>query len=148
MVILSQTAIYALKATMYLAETEEGRPVRVDDIAEALDVPRNYLSKILSVLTRTGVLHSARGPSGGFRLAHVPSELSLSDVIAPFDDIGASPTCFLGGGRCSDATPCAAHARWKGVSAAVRDFLDRTTLDDLTRDASPGTAALPLSTPA
>lgn len=146
--ILSQTAIYALQATMYLAETGEGRPVRVDDIAEALDVPKNYLSKILSVLTRAGVLHSARGPSGGFRLAHVASELSLAEVIAPFDDITGSPTCFLGGGRCSDATPCAAHARWKGVSAAVRDFLDRTTLDDLTRDGTAEPAALPMSTPA
>lgn len=144
--ILSQTAVYALKAVMYLAESGPGRTVRVDDIAGGLDVPRNYLSKILNVLARAGVLHSSRGPAGGFRLGHPASELSLSDVIAPFDDITASPLCFLGRERCSDATPCAAHARWKEVSASVRDFLDRTTVDDLARDASAARGVLPMAT--
>lgn len=143
--ILSQTAVYALKAAMYLAETPGEQPVRVDDIAGALGVPRNYLSKILHVLARAGVLASVRGRAGGFRLAHPAWELALSDVIAPVDAAAGSPGCLLGQERCSDAAPCAAHARWKAVSASVRDFLDHTTVDDLTRG-GPAAPAVPTPT--
>ena len=129
--ILSQTAVYALRAVLHLAEVEGEEPVRVDDIAEALDVPRNYLSKILHVLAREGVLTSTRGPHGGFRLGRPPSQLRLATVIGPFDEITTASDCLLGRERCSDANPCAAHSRWKSASRQVRTFLDGTTIEDL-----------------
>lgn len=131
--ILSQTAIYALQATMYLAEVPEDEPVRVEDIARTLAVPRNYLSKILNVLGHAGVLASSRGRAGGFTLGRPSAEVTLSQVIAPFDDVAGASACFLGQERCSDASPCAAHARWKEISGSVKDFLDGTTVEDLTR---------------
>lgn len=146
-VILSQTAVYALRAAMYLAEAPPDRPVRVDDIARALDVPRNYLSKILNVMAHAGMVTSTRGRLGGFRMGHAPDALALADVIAPFDHLAGASWCLLGGERCSDATPCAAHARWKGVSATVRDFLDGTTVADLTRGGDAGGRVRPLPTP-
>lgn len=145
-VILSQTAVYALRAAIYLAEAPPDRPVRVDDIAGALDVPRNYLSKILNVMAHAGVVTSTRGRLGGFRLGRAAADLALADVVAPFDDVAGASWCLLGGERCSDAAPCAAHARWKGVSASVRDFLAGTTVDDLTRggEAADGVGPLPI----
>ena len=130
--ILSQTAIYALNAVMYLAEAGAGTPQRVDDIASALDVPRNYLSKILNGLARSGVLHSTRGPGGGFALAADPSGLSLADVIRPFDDIADDASCLLRRERCNESSPCAAHARWKSVSSSVKTFMLNTTIQDMT----------------
>src|SRR5690606_6227227 len=66
---LSDTAEYALRATLYIAQhANDTRLVRTDETAQALGVPRNYLSKILHVLARHGVLSSTRGPLGGFRL--------------------------------------------------------------------------------
>ena len=129
--VLSQTATYALRATLCLAEAEGSGPLRVDDIAEALTVPRNYLSKILHVLARGHVLRSTRGPGGGFQLAKPPEELRLSEIIGHFDDLPEASGCLLGRDRCSDDDPCAAHDRWKGVSASVWDFFDDTTLTDL-----------------
>ena len=81
---------------MYLAETPKDTPVRVDDIAEALSVPRNYLSKILHVLGRAGLLQSTRGPHGGFRLAQPAKDVLLTDVISHFDDVGETTGCLLG----------------------------------------------------
>lgn len=130
-VILSQTAVYALKAVLYLAEEDGPDPVRVDQIAEALDVPRNYLSKILYSLARAGVLSSTRGPHGGFRLAKKPSELTLSRVVDTFDEVEVRSGCLLGRKRCSDANPCAAHARWKDISSGVEAFFRETTVQDL-----------------
>lgn len=144
--ILSQTAVYAVKATLYLAESGED-PVRVEDIARSLAVPRNYLAKILNVLGHTGVLASVRGRTGGFSLARDSRDVTLAEVIAPFDDIGGSSGCLLGGERCSDAAPCAAHAHWKQISASVRDFLDRTTVEDLACAEGPPHSGVPLPAP-
>lgn len=140
--ILSQTAVYALKAVLFLAESKEC-PLRVDDISEALDVPRNYLSKILHVLAREGLLDSTRGPKGGFCLARLPSDVTLADVINEFDDTAGASGCLLGRERCSDQHPCAAHARWKDVSASVKAFLNGTTIEDLAE--SGADLSLPLS---
>ena len=129
--ILSQTAIYALRAALYLAEARGGEPVRVDEMASNLDVPRNYLSKILHVLAKAGLLDSTRGPKGGFVLVAPPSEVALADVIRHFDTITESSGCLLGRAECLDSNPCAVHDRWRDVSARVRAFLAETTLESL-----------------
>lgn len=129
--ILSQTAVYAIEAVLYLAEAGGEEPARVGDIAEALDVPRNYLSKILHLLAREGLLSSTRGPRGGFRLGVDASELTLERVIDPFDQVVSGPRCLLGRETCADETACAAHAGWKDVSTALRAFFRETTVRDL-----------------
>jgi Rrf2 family iron-sulfur cluster assembly transcriptional regulator len=125
--------MYAVRAALTLAEAPEDTLVTVDEISGRLDVPRNYLSKILHAMARGGVLTSTRGPGGGFRLARPASELTLSDIVRHFDDLPDSSGCLLGRERCSDDDPCAAHDRWKSVSASVRDFFNKTTLVDLSR---------------
>ena len=129
--ILSQTALYALRATLCLAGHGPSNPVRVDDIAEQLDVPRNYLSKILHALGRAGVLSSTRGPGGGFQLAKPASEVTLAEVVKHFDEIGEEPSCLLGRAQCSDLNPCSAHDRWRSVSVAVSSFFRETSIADL-----------------
>ncbi|RMH18750.1 MAG: Rrf2 family transcriptional regulator [Gemmatimonadetes bacterium] len=128
---LSQTAVYALRAVLYLSERGAEEPVRVDDIARDLDVPRNYLSKILHALARDGVLASLRGPRGGFSLAVPAARLPLARVVEVFDDLGDERRCLLGRPVCSDHTPCAAHARWKSIATQVRAFFSETTVADL-----------------
>lgn len=132
--IISQTAVYALRAAIHLAESEGDGLVRVDDIAEALDVPRNYLSKILHTLARGGLLRSTRGPGGGFRLAVPAEKLRLLDIVSNFDDMRERRTCLLGRGRCSDTNPCAVHTRWQDASREVRSFFQDTTLADLVEE--------------
>jgi Rrf2 family protein len=135
-VILSQTSQYALRAAAYLAEApDDAGWTPVADIAEALDAPRNYLSKILHQLARRGVLTSARGPGGGFRLAAASTEIRLIDIVEPVDAPLAERACLLGRGVCNEARPCAAHARWRDLNDAVTRFLERTTLSDLTKRA-------------
>lgn len=128
---LSQTAEYALRAVLHLAREGSEGPVRVDDIARALDVPRNYLSKILHVLARAGLLASTRGPHGGFELASSPSELTLADVVEEFDALQERGACLLGRDRCDDRNPCPAHHRWTEVSETVLDFFRNTTVAEL-----------------
>jgi Rrf2 family protein len=125
---LSQTAEYALRAVLELAAAPGDEPVRVGQLAERLAVPQNYLSKILHVLAREGVLSSGRGPRGGFRLAVAPDDLTLAEIVAPFDAIEERSRCLLGRPQCGDASPCAAHEQWKEVSGRVRRFFYETTV--------------------
>lgn len=131
--LLSQTAVYALKATLCLSEPAVDGPMRVDDIAERLEVPRNYLSKILHVLARNRVLDSTRGPGGGFTLRARPEDVTLLEIVQHFDALPDEAGCLLGKERCSDDDPCPAHDRWRDVARSVHDFFSNTTLADLAK---------------
>lgn len=129
--ILSQTAEYALRAVVLLADRDTDEPARVGELADTLKIPQNYLSKTLNALARTGVLASMRGKGGGFRLARSADRITLLEVIDPFDHFSTGRSCLMGKGECSDTDSCAAHATWKQVAAKVTGFFAQTTLADL-----------------
>lgn len=131
---LSGTAEYALRAVVALAREPAGEQTRATDLAEEIDVPRNYLSKILHELTRAGILRSTRGKNGGFQLAIPAEELTLLRVIALFDQMGERSKCLLGRPECSDTDPCPAHHRWKQTAAHIAAFFRDTTIADVIGD--------------
>lgn len=133
-VILSQTAEYALRAVVLLADRDSDAPAKVGELADALEIPQNYLSKTLNALARTGVLASMRGKGGGFRLARTADRITLLEVIDPFDHFSTGRSCLMGKGECSDTDSCAAHATWKEVAMKVTTFFAKTTLADLQKN--------------
>jgi Rrf2 family protein len=128
--LLPQTAEYALRAVLHIASVDQDRSVRVDETAEALGIPRNYLSKTLHQLVRAGILTSARGPLGGFRLATAADELTLARIISPFV-VSTERRCLLGQGICGESPACAMHERWGPIAVQMRDFFGETTVADL-----------------
>jgi len=130
---ISGTSQYAIRAVVYVATHGADAPVRVGPIATAMEVPRNYLSKTLHLLARSGVLRSVRGPRGGFQLAIPPARLTLARVTEPFDAVGVRH-CLLGRTRCGDGQPCPAHARWGEVSDSLQTFFRTTSIADLMSD--------------
>lgn len=133
--LLSQTESYAVRAAVHLAEQGSEQSVSVSEIAEAVGVPRNYLSKVLQQLVRAGVLVSERGPRGGFALARDAEATTLAEIIRALGTQPADRRCLLGRAECSDADPCAAHARWQQLYDHISSFLEDTTLADLVRQA-------------
>ena len=128
---LNQTAEYGMRAAVHLAGLEPGNRMRAAEIAEAIGVPANYLSKILHQLAAAGILESRRGRAGGFRLAVPADRLSLAKVVSPLDALERYRVCVLGSLVCSDRTACAAHDRWKPLASSLMEFLKRTTVADL-----------------
>ena len=76
----SQTAEYALRAVVWLANNDDA-PMTTNQIAKATQVPPDYLSKVLWALGRSGLVHAQRGKNGGFTLTRPADELSILDVI-------------------------------------------------------------------
>ena len=132
---LNQTAEYALRTAVYLAEHEGEGAARAAELASALGIPSNYLSKILHQLAKDGVLTSQRGKTGGFRLARDAADITLADVVRPFDAVDSRRTCLLGRLVCSDRSPCEAHRSWKDVSGRLAAFFHDTTLAALAEGA-------------
>lgn len=127
---LTQTAEYALRAVLYLA-AHPNRPVRVEEMSDALGISSSYLSKTLQTLARGRVLNSLRGRHGGFQLAVAAEDLPLMKVVAPFDSVVERRYCLLGRGKCSDATACAAHEAWKATAEQVAKFFRTTMVADI-----------------
>lgn len=129
---LSSSAEYALKATLFIAGTDPEVCIGVREIAAELGIPRNYLSKILHELARAGVLRSTRGRGGGFVLSRAAAEIRLVDVVGRFDRIGrGNAVCLLSRSECDASSPCSAHRSWQQVHDTVADFFEGTTLADL-----------------
>jgi Rrf2 family protein len=134
---ISRTSEYGLRATLYLARQPADQLASAAEIAKALSVPSNYLSKLLHTLSKNGILEAERGPRGGYRLAVPATELSLASVVELFQDLRPERACLLGRTKCLDENPCAAHERWKSVFDEVSSFLDKTMIADLLESPTP-----------
>lgn len=129
---LSATSEHALRALVQLARLPAGASALGRNLAEAADIPPNYLSKILLTLRNAGIVETTRGHGGGYRLSKLPSDIRLIDVIELFEGIRSRPGCLLGEKHdCSDHTPCSAHAMWKEVKQAYLSFLESNSIADI-----------------
>ena len=143
---LSTTSQYALRALCLLAR-QSGVVVLGRDLAQSVEIPANYLSKVLLTLRNAGLVEATRGSGGGYRLRKSSDEIYLIDVVELFEEVSRTkPSCFLGRTRaCSETTPCTAHSTLRGLLAAYLGFLISTPLsaiagrpDDLWTKSSAG----------
>ncbi len=134
---LSTTSQYALRALVRLAAEPGGAVVLGRDLAKECDIPANYLSKLLWQLRNAGLVSTARGSGGGYKLERPAGEIRLMDVVEVFEGLRNRPTCLLGKGECSDVDACSAHHAWKTVRKAYVEFLDANTLADIAPSSDP-----------
>jgi Rrf2 family nitric oxide-sensitive transcriptional repressor len=144
---LTKTADYALRALIYLAHDPEDGYHQTRDLAGLLNIPHNYLGKILQQLGHKGIVESQRGMNGGFRLCRLPDQIRLFDVLHALDAVPEDPQCpLLTGGRQREL--CLLHRRFASMTAAYVRFLKDTTLQDiLLPDSFPAACPLPAEQP-
>jgi Rrf2 family iron-sulfur cluster assembly transcriptional regulator len=86
------------------------------------------------VLGSAEIIDATRGSGGGYRLRRKAAEIRLSEVVELFDRQKSERRCLLGGTKeCSDEAPCGAHEEWRKVRATYADFLQRTTIAEITQ---------------
>lgn len=132
---LSQKTRYTIRALQHLADTWRQGPVRLDTIAETQNIPRKFLTVILSEMVRGGLVNSTRGRDGGYELALDPIDIRYGDIIrltrgslalVPCASRNAHEHCQ----NCLPETEC----RLRGLMLILRDemaaMLDRVTLAD------------------
>ncbi len=110
----SPTCQHALRALIYLASKNTTRPILVREIADAAQVPKQSLAKILHGLRNKGLVKSTKGPGGGYQLARPGGEMKIIEVIEAVDGpIDLAKSCILGLDECHDDASCALHEYWK-----------------------------------
>jgi Rrf2 family protein len=78
---LSRTVVYAIQATMQLAQSGSQQPVPCSQLAAEGHMPERFLLQILRHLVTHGILHSTRGVEGGYTLERKPDDVSLLDIM-------------------------------------------------------------------
>jgi Rrf2 family protein len=120
---------YALRAMVYLADTQNTIPHTIDEISKNSKVPRHFLAKILKDLTRANLLIAVKGAKGGYRLSRRPSDISLLEVVEATVGPVALNVCNEGSGRCPNEETCGLHPIWEQASIAVKDIFGQTKLN-------------------
>jgi|CXWL01.1.fsa_nt_gi Rrf2 family protein len=127
---MTKSSEYALRAMIYLVQRKDRWPIPGREIAKGVSIPAKYLQKILGDLTRSGVLESSPGRTGGFRLRRPGNRIPLLDILTPFERFQPR-RCPFGNAVCDDRNPCRAHPEWKKVVEAEQQFLRGMTIDDV-----------------
>ena len=132
---LSQKTRYTIRARQHLADHWRQGPVRLDAIATAQNIPRKFLTVILSEMVREGIVISHRGREGGYELALAPVDVRYGDIIRLTRGSLALVPCASRNAHehCSNCLP-EAECRLRGLMLTLRDetaaMLDRVTLAD------------------
>jgi Rrf2 family transcriptional regulator, cysteine metabolism repressor len=124
---------YSLKALLLLAERyPTTSPVRVEEIADAQDIPENYLRRLLIELKRGGLVASQKGPSGGYMLARPPARITMADVVEIIEGDYTPVECLEeSSSTCPREQPCAMRDVWREVRDSVNGILRGVTLQAL-----------------
>ncbi|QDS97574.1 RrF2 family transcriptional regulator [Adhaeretor mobilis] len=131
----SQTAEYAVRAVVWLAQHKEGGPVGNQTIAEGTQVSVSYLAKILQALAKAELLSSRRGAGGGFELISDIGQLTVLDVVNAVDPIQKFEACPLKL-MTHKRKRCPMHASLNEAAEKVEQVLSGYTIADLLKDKS------------
>ncbi|MBS0233026.1 MAG: aminotransferase class V-fold PLP-dependent enzyme [Proteobacteria bacterium] len=122
---------YAVMAMADLAGHADESAIPLSVVAERQSLPLAYLEQIFVPLRRAGLVESARGRSGGYRLAKPASKISVADVMDAVEEDTRFTRCSHNDPRCSAATPCVTHGLWNALSEATSEFLSSISLADV-----------------
>ena len=121
---------YAVTAMLDLALNAKDRPITLADISQRQGISLSYLEQLFSRLRKNGLVDSARGPGGGYKLSRPAGEVCVADVITAVDEKVDAMRCG-GKGDCQNGGSCLTHELWCELSNQIYDFLRGITLGDL-----------------
>lgn len=121
---------YAVTAMLDLALHQSGGPVALTDIAGRQGISLSYLEQLFAKLRRRGLVASARGPGGGYRLNADADAITIADVVSAVDEKVDATRC-AGKKNCQDNERCLTHDLWEDLSGKIYQFLSGITLAQL-----------------
>jgi Rrf2 family iron-sulfur cluster assembly transcriptional regulator len=124
---LSTKGRYAVTAMLDLAIHHAEGPVTLADISETQGISLSYLEQLFAKLRKHNLVQGMRGPGGGYRLARLPDDISVAQVI---DAIGEDIDVTMCGGSedCQEGERCLTHELWKKLGKEIFEFLNGITL--------------------
>ncbi|MEK6481757.1 Rrf2 family transcriptional regulator [Catalinimonas sp. 4WD22] len=135
----SKACEYGIRAVIYIvAKSQEGKKVGIRDISQEIDVPEHFTGKILQNLSRMDLISSVKGPHGGFYIEEGKKDIRLIDIVRAIDGNKLFTGCGLGIKECSERKPCPIHDEFKQIRDALKEMLEKTTVQEVTEDLEKG----------
>src|SRR5688572_5102876 len=129
---LSSMADYAV-VTMCAAARHCGMTrVSAAELAAETGLPAPTVQKLVSLLSRAGLLRATRGAGGGLQLARPAAAISLADIVEAVEGPIALTTCVEHGRHdCALEACCSVRPHWGVVNATLRGALAGVPLTQL-----------------
>lgn len=121
---------YAVTAMLDLAIHYDQGPITLADISQRQRISLSYLEQLFSRLRKSGLVESARGPGGGYRLSRPAQSVYVAEIISAVDENMDATRCG-GKGNCQDNEPCLTHELWADLSEQIHTFLSGIDLAQL-----------------
>jgi Rrf2 family iron-sulfur cluster assembly transcriptional regulator len=123
---------YAVMAMADLASQGATEAIPLPAIAERQQISVAYLEQIFIRLRRAGLVESARGRAGGYRLARPASAIAVADIMSAVEEDTRMTRCRgEDGAPCLPGHRCLTHNLWEALGAQIAGFLATVTLQDV-----------------
>jgi Rrf2 family protein len=126
---ISTRGRYALRVMIDLALNDSENYISLKDIAVRQEISMKYLEQIIALLNKAGLVKSARGNAGGYKLAKSAKEYKVGDILRVAEG-DLSPTECVNG-ECSRKENCKTYEFWQGLDKTIENYVNKKTLQDL-----------------
>lgn len=123
---------YAVMLLTRMANTPHGQVQTTSDLAIRTGLAAPTVAKILKQLTKQGLLSAQRGTHGGYRLARLPEQITVADIVVALDGPVAVTDCVNDQrGNCGVERLCVMRGQWDAINHAIKSALTAVTLADM-----------------
>jgi Rrf2 family protein len=122
---------YAVTAMADLAKYGAESSVPLSAVAERQQISLAYLEQIFLRLRRAGLVESARGRSGGYRLARSASAITVAEVMEAVEEDTRMTRCAGPTAGCVGEKRCLTHDLWDALGERIAVFMAEVSLQDV-----------------
>ena len=123
---------YAVMAMADLAKHAPDGSVPLSAIADRQQISLAYLEQIFLKLRRAGLVESARGRTGGYRIGRPAAQISIADIMLAVEEDLQMTRCGLDGASpCVGGKRCLTHGLWDALGEQIAHFLSGVTLQEV-----------------
>ncbi|WP_297789745.1 Rrf2 family transcriptional regulator [uncultured Anaerococcus sp.] len=126
---LSTRGRYGLRAMCYLASNGERRYISVAEMSEKLNLSENYLEQLIRLLKNNGLIKSARGPKGGYKITRDIDDISVGEILRVLEGNITMSDCVSGDHFCDDK--CDAYYVFTRIDQVINEAVDSISLKNM-----------------
>ncbi len=129
-VLFSKKCEIGLQSVLYLSTEGEGELFNALQVSKKVKQPKEFVSKVLQILTASGIVGSKKGKNGGFFLAKPADRIKLIEIVEAIDGLEIFKKCVLGFPECGDEHPCPVHNHWGQIRDNAYNMLVTESLEE------------------
>jgi len=134
---LSTKARHAITAMMDLSLNEKIRPITLAEISQSQGISLSYLEQLFAKLRKNGLVVGVRGPGGGYKLARLPNQITIAQIISAIDEYHPQVEAEASTDS-HDEKRYVTHLMWDELSEKIYAFLNSITLAEFAQRTYPG----------